>query len=286
MSQGQKAETTADLASGVQDIASEHARKRRRDFDPDLEMLIGCCDAAHGARGTLGGIIAQIERGSVGGVRLDGSGSYIHPYTDQQLGYGLTMNGEVELYRWLATVWHAISEDSRGVLMGRYMPIPAQFRSDEGYGAPDKYVKEADPYGPAPVREIGKRGKQVRVKQFEARTARWEAQRDRVRGAARTTGVEAMLGKMAGLAIRLSETPAALLVACHDPDPQMTRKGVILVNRSLQKKRRLLIHKDIARAEEANLVAHAEWFESKAGADPRRKNSERVNRFSAGAPGL
>lgn len=275
--------SASEQVLGASSSGDERVRRaHRRDFDPDLEWLIGCGDAAHGARGTLGGIIAQIERGSVGGSgTLDGAGSYIHPYTDQQLGFGRAVNGEVERYRWLSCAWHAVSEDSRGVLMGRYMPIPAQFRSDEGYGAPDKYIKESDPYGPPPEREFGKKGKQIKLKQFEARLGRWEGERDRVRGAARTTGVEALLGKLAGLAIRLSENPGALLVACHEPDPQLTRKGVILVNRGLQKKRRAAIDRDLARAEEANLAAHREWFESKQGADPMRKDRDRVSRRTA-----
>ncbi len=276
MPQGQTASSSSDFEQASK---PHRPRKTARDYDPDLEWFIACGESVLGARGTLAGVIGQCERGSVGGSgTLDRAGSYIHPFTDQQLGFGRAVTGEVEKHRWLSTVWHALSAKTRDVLLARYTPLPAEFRSDEGYGAKDKFIKDTDPYGPPPPRETGKRGQPVRVKQYEARLARWESERDRVRGTARTTGVEAHLAEYAGLALRLANSPAALLLACHEPDPQKTRLGLIVVNRSLQAKRHKAIADAIKHAEAASLEAHREWFESKSGADPMRKDRERVRR--------
>ncbi len=261
---------------------STHHRRRRQprksapDFDPDLEWFIGCGEAALGARGTLAGVISQCERGSVGGSgTLDAAGSYEHPYTDQQLGFGRVVNGEVERHRWLATAWHATTEKTRNVLLARYTPEAAEFRSDEGFGAQERYLEHEDPWGPAPVQPLGKRGKPVQVRQHEARVARWERSRQRVQSQARRTNIAMQLGELAGLALMLADNPATLMVACHDPDPMQLRKGETVVNRSLQGQRHKTISEALAVALEASLAAHREWRESKDGADPMRTNRER-----------
>jgi hypothetical protein len=61
---------------------------------------------ALGEKGTLGGIIAQLERGGAGGGMPN-----TDPYKDAQVGWG--RNGEtiglVEAHRWLNTAWLALT---------------------------------------------------------------------------------------------------------------------------------------------------------------------------------
>jgi|GEM_PF-3547710 len=232
-------------------------RRSRTGIDPDLAWFLEAGNAALGEKGTLGGIIAQLERGGPGGGVPN-----THPYKDAQLGWGRNGEeiGQVERHRWLSTAWLALTHESQRVLLARYAPPPAEFRSDEGYGARDQYVKGQHPVGERPIQEIGKRGKPIKKKQYEARLARWERTMGRIWSAVRRTSVEAELGEWAGLAILLSAAPDKLLAACELP-----KKG----NRELRSSA-------IATAKAASEKAHAEWAESKAGADPVRTRAQRV----------
>lgn len=231
---------------------------RAQDYDQDLEWLLLSGGVAMRERGTIAGVINQLECGGPAeGGNIDAAGSYIHPYTDQQLGTGKCIQGEVERHRWLSTAWFACSEETRKLLLLAHQAPPGEFRSDHGYGARDRWVKGSD-------------------------------HREGQHGPSRT-GVDAHLGQpvvdtdqggvrfgIAALAIALSPDPEKLLVACHDPDPlhkSGKRRGT--VNREESERRRRLIKEAKRRADTALSPAWAEWFESKAAADPMRKNSER-----------
>ena len=242
MSSGQTAETAIELNSGVR------ARRSVADHDLDLEWLLCSSESAMGAKGTLAGVVGQCERGSVGGSgTLDRAGSYIHPYTDQQLGFGRWVAGDVEKTRWLSSAWHALTRQSQQVLLARYAAPPAEFREDEGYGAKTRYVAGSD-------------------------------RRDGEHGLART-GV-GRLQEVASLAFLLTDNPAALLLACREPDPVVVRKGLVVVNRTLQAHRTKIRGEAMKLARAASEEAHAEWAESKAGADPMRSMLQRVGRGS------
>ncbi len=242
MVSGQNTEKAPELVSSAQKT------KRVTDHDSDLEWFLGCSESAMGAKGTLSGVVAQCERGSVGGSgTLDASGSYSHPYSDQQLGFGRWVSGDVERHRWLSSAWHALSREIQSVLMARYASPPAEFREDAGYGARDRWVEGSDRH-------------------------------DGEHGLART-GVS-RLQEVASLAFVLCDNPAALLLACREPDPVQVRKGVIVVNRTLQAQRTKVRAEALKLARAASEAAHAEWFESKAGADPMRNMMQRVGRGS------
>jgi len=226
-------------------------------IDEDLAWFLECGGAVLGEKGTLGGIIAQLERGGVGGGMPN-----TDPYKDEQIGWGRTGGtiGQVERHRWLTTAWLALTPESQRVLLARYATPPADYRSDEGYGARDKYVEGAHPVGPRPMQAIGKSGKPVKRKQFEARLQRWQREADRISAAARRTSVNAELGEFATLAIMLCAHPGKLADACASPGK---------ANRELRK-----TALDAAKA--ASEKAHAEWSESKRGADPARTREQRV----------
>jgi hypothetical protein len=230
-------------------------RASRVGLDDDLAWFLECGGAAMGERGTLGGIVSALEHGGhAGGVpRTD-------LYDDRQLGWGRNVVGEVERHRWLLTAWNALTPETQGVLLARYMPPMARFRSDEGYGAREKWAKDSHPAGPKPIQPLGKRGKPIREKQYQARLARWERVCARISRQAKRTGVEARLGEWASLALILCSHPEKLLAACSDPN-----KG----NREIRAEAL-----KVARA--ASEAAHAEWAESKAGADPMRTRFERA----------
>jgi len=65
-----------------------------KDFDQDLAWLLTCGGSAMGERGTLGGIVAALEHGGhLGGV------PNTDLYTDQQIGWGKSVYGDVEKLR-------------------------------------------------------------------------------------------------------------------------------------------------------------------------------------------
>lgn len=207
--------------------------------DPHLEWLLECSESALGKRGTMGAVIAQGEAGTVGGTsRLDMSGSFIHPVTDQQLGLG-GFGGDVERHRWLWAAWRTVSVVSRNVLLTYLSQPRAEFRSDAGYGARTKWVEGSD---------------QATGEHAHSRT-----------------GVESTLGEFAGLAFALTREPARLLLACREPAPM--RKGKPMVEEA---KRRRKAVADAIRASRAALdKAHREWLEKKELADPMRADRER-----------
>lgn len=232
-------------------------RRIRTGIDEDLAWFLECGGSALGEKGTLGGIIAQLERGGVGGGVPN-----TNPYKDAQIGWGRNGEtiGQVERHRWLSTAWLALTPGSQRVLLARYAPPPAEFRSDEGYGARETYVKGSHPVGPRPIQPIGKRGKPVQKKQFEARLSRWQRAANRLSAAATRTSVDAQLGEFATLTIMLCSSPEKLLAACMSPN-----KG----NRAARADA-------LAAATAASDAAHAEWGESKAGADPMRTRKQRT----------
>jgi hypothetical protein len=171
-------------------------RQRASGLDPDLEWLLTCGDAALGARGTLAGTIAALERGGGStGSTLDESGCFIHPYTDAHVGLGGHVFGDVEKHRWLINAWRKCDRQTQAALAVRYNAPRAAYRSDEGYGARDRYVEGSD----------GQPGHE------------WQ----------RRTGVEAQLGELAGLALALCEDAGRLLVACQDPNRRGQRKVIV-----------------------------------------------------------
>lgn len=218
-------------------------------FDDQLEWLIRFADAALGASGTLAGVVNQIERGSVGGSgRLDATGAYIQPYTDLQIGTGVSAIGEVEIHRWLMSAWSLVPPRHQMMLCRRYSAPPAQFRSDEGFGAKDKYVVGSD----------GRSGQHNPTR----------------------TGTEAQLGQHAALALELCDDPIQLLIACMEPSP--IRKGK--TNKAESNRRRALIRECLRRAHEADVEAHAAWFAAKGTVPALRTNKIRTGREHNNTP--
>src|SRR5512146_1486337 len=87
--------------------------KRHHDpeaFDSDLEWLLIAGDSAMGERGSLGGVIAQLEHGGpfTGVPSTD-------LYSDQQVGFGKTVVGLVERHRWLTKAWRSLGVRTRAI---------------------------------------------------------------------------------------------------------------------------------------------------------------------------
>ncbi len=218
-----------------------------KDFDEDLAWFLTCGDAAMGKRGTLGGIVSALEHGGhPGGV------PNTDLYNEQQLGWGKFMYGEVERHRWLERAWGALSETTRDVLMARYTAPRARFRGDEGYGARDRYVEGSD---------------------HSVTTGRG------------TRAGTLLLGDLAGLAFAMTDKPEQLFLACIEPSPlKLDKLGNATINRELEKVRRQLRNRTLKVAEAASATAHAEWAESKEGADPMRRRSERRSSLAPFVP--
>lgn len=218
------------------------------DHDPDLSWFLTCGGSAMGERGTLGGIVSALEHGGhPGGV------PNTDLYTDQQIGWGKSVYGDVEKHRWLTAAWVGCSRESQDRLVARYTAPRAQYRGDAGYGALDRYVEGSD-------RSVVATSKGTR------------------------TGTALLLGDLAGLAFWLTDKPQDLFEACVEPLPWKRDKagdivrdktGRPTVDREAEKARRRLRGKWLREAETASAEAHAEWAESKTGADPMRKRSER-----------
>lgn len=230
-------------------------RRVRTGIDEDLAWFLECGGVALGERGTMAGIVNALELGGhAGGVPKTDL------YDDAQIGWGRHMYGEVERHRWLLTAWNALTPKTQRILLARYSPPPANFRSDQGYGAREKWIEGAGPGGAKPQQPIGKRGKPIREKQFKARLARWQRASARVAKESRRTGVEAVLGDLAMLAFAVCANPEKLFLACRDP----------------KKANREIRDAALKAARVASEEAHTEWAESKTGADPMRKRSERT----------
>lgn len=213
--------------------------KSTGDFDDDLAWFLTCGGSAMGERGTLGGIVSALEHGGhPGGV------PNTDLYTDQQIGWGKAVYGDVEKHRWLRAAWLALGDATQKVLLARYTAPRAAFRGDAGYGARDRWVEGQD----------------------HSIKATSDGTRDG----------KLLLGDLAGLAFALTPSAEALFLACVDPSPlKVDSKGNSTIDRDVEKQRRKLRGAALKAAEAASAAAHAEWQESKAGADPMRKRSER-----------
>lgn len=190
--------------------ATEQASVTRRHHDPeafdaDLEWLLIAGDSAMGERGSLGGVIAQLEHGGpfTGVPSTD-------LYSDQQVGFGKTVIGLVERHRWLMTSWRSLGVRTRAVLTLCYQAPRAEHRSDGTMGG--------------------------------------------------RSGTEAQLGRYAALTLMLTEVPGELLRACHEP-----QKG----------KHGRVIARELRKAREVAVAAHAEWTAAKGGSGKPRTRSER-----------
>jgi len=226
-------------------------RRPRRSIEGNyceqLEWLLLCGDAAMGARGTLAGVVSQIERGSVGGTsNLDEAGTFKHGYTDQQLGTGILGIGEVELHRHLMAAWRLVPAAVQNTLCKRYSAPRAQYRADQGFGAKDRYVEGSD----------GRVG-----------------QHDPTRTGSNANTNEG-LGVYAALAFELCDDAVQLFVACVEPAP--VRKGKI--NRSEQVRRAKLVREALNRAHGADADAHDIWFAAKRAVPGLRSFQDRTGR--------
>jgi hypothetical protein len=230
--------------SSITPKAERVGRERRAGgYDPQLEWLILSGDAALGARGTLAGVVSQIERGSVGGTgNLDGGGCYKHPYTDLQIGQGTDGIGEVELHRHLSAAWALLRPATRARLSRRYSAPRAEYRSDHGFGAKDRYVEGSD----------GRSGQHSPTR----------------------TGTTDPLGEYAGLAFELCDNPGLLLIACVEPSPVKNKK----INKAEQARRAAVVKEALRRAHAADTADHAEWFAAKAQVPALRTMRDRTGR--------
>lgn len=108
------------------ELDSTRAKRQEPEaFDSDLEWLLTAGDSALGARGTLGGVIAQLEHGGpfTGVPETD-------LYSDQQLGLGKTTIGLVEKHRWLSAAWFTLTIECRNRLCLCYQAPRAFHRGD------------------------------------------------------------------------------------------------------------------------------------------------------------
>lgn len=115
--------------------ATEPVSVARRHQDPeafcsDLEWLLVAGDSAMSERGSMGGVIAQLERGcpATGTPNTD-------LYSDQQVGFGNTVVGLVERHRWLDGAWKTLPIEIRGELRSCYQAPIAEHRGDEVTGS-------------------------------------------------------------------------------------------------------------------------------------------------------
>lgn len=222
--------------------------KTTTDFCEDLMWFLTCSGSAMGERGTLGGITSVLEHGGqTGGV------PNTDLYSEQQIGWGKFVFGDVEKHRWLTAAWLGVSRDNQKRLVARYTAPRAEYRGDAGYGARDRYVEGSD-------HSVVATSKGTR------------------------TGTALLLGDLAGLAFSLTDKPEELFLACVEPSPwKRDKAGEIVrdktgrptIDREKEKERRRLRGKWLKDAETKSAEAHLEWAESKAGADPMRKRSER-----------
>lgn len=116
-----------DQSSNVPEPASVTRRHQDPEaFCPDLEWLLVAGDSAMSERGSMGGVIAQLERGcpATGTPNTD-------LYSDQQIGWGKTIDGLVERHRWLNGAWLTLAIETRGKLRCCYQAPIAEHRSDE-----------------------------------------------------------------------------------------------------------------------------------------------------------
>lgn len=250
-------------------------------LDIDLQWLLHDGDSVMGARGTLAGVISQIERGSVGGTgNLDEAGCYSHPYTDLHLALGSTAGiGAVERHRWLSAAWRQLSPEMQMVLVIRHSAPRAECRSDSGYGAKDKYIKVADGASAAVAARTatGQIGNEGAIEHNQANAERRSRE-------ARNTGVEGFLGDFAALCFELCADVGKLLLACAEPKPNLHRKdgtvamnkdGSPLINRSLEAERRQLRAAVLKLARAADAAAHRAWAACKIAAKSVRTVLER-----------
>lgn len=221
------------------------------DQDTDLEWFIHEGASTMRETGTLAATVNQLESGGHSGGRLDAAGSYIHPFTDLQLGTGKCLLGDIERHRWLKGAWLACSAETRKLLLLRHTAPRAIARSDSGFASTDRWVEGSD-------HREGKLGLY-------------------------RTGVETHLGVLAALAFELCANPVDLLEACQDPNPlHATGKYAGKINREESKRRRRLIRESREGAEAALLPAWAEWHAAKRAADPMRSNAERNPKWKIG----
>lgn len=209
------------------------------DFDEHLSWFLTCMGAAMGERGTLGGIVSALEHGGhPGGV------PNTDLYTDQQVGWGSSVYGDVEMHRWLTAAWRLLPPGRQVRLVARYAAPRARFRGDEGYGAKDRYVEGSD--------HSVTTGKGTR------------------------TGTALLLGDLAGLAFAMAEDPEALFLACAEPSPlKLDKAGKSVIDRELEKGRRKLRRKALKAAAETSAADHAAWLEAKESVAPMRRRRER-----------
>lgn len=128
---GAKPEVTMDSGNASHEQAS--FGKRHHDpeaFDADLEWLLVAGDSAMGERGSLGGVIAQLEHGGpfTGVPSTD-------LYSDQQVGFGHTVIGLVERHRWLSGAWVKLPRLTQGRLAMCYQAPRAEHRGDSLTGS-------------------------------------------------------------------------------------------------------------------------------------------------------
>lgn len=232
-------------------------RQALTDQDPDLEWYLIDGPVVMRERGTIAGVLNQLECGGrIEGGNLDAAGSYIHPFTDLQLGTGKCLTGEIEKFRWLDRAWGACSQASRNLLRLRHTSPPAAARSDTGYGAKDRWVKGSD--------------------HREGQHGNHRTGTDGQLGVAVGSDALGVTYGLAAVAIQLSPNPAELLIACHTPEPlHGPGKRAGTINREEANRRKKLIRDAKSRAQEQLAPAWAEWFESKEGADPMRTNIQR-----------
>lgn len=218
------------------------ARVSLEAYDVDLEWFIVAGASAMGERGTLAGVVNVLEigGGNTGGV------PNTDLYTDQQVGLGRTLIGEVERHRWLSAAWDRLPAKTKGRLMACYVAPKAELRTDQGFGARDQSISY----------EESMRGG-VEPMHGSHRDVR--------------TGVDAQLGDCAGLAFWLiseEDDPKArgreygrLLQACQQPSSGQNGRTI---RRALRQAR------EVAREE------HEAWSAAKASAPKPRARAERT----------
>jgi hypothetical protein len=190
-------------------------RRKRTGIDPDLVLFLECGGYWLGEKGTLGGIIAQLERGGAGGGMPN-----TDPYKDAQVGWG--RNGEtiglVEKHRWLNTAWLALTHQSQRILLARCAPPPPSSARTKATAPATSTSRTHTRSGRGPFSRSASAASPSSASSSRRSSARWERDASRISAAASRTSVEAELGEFATLAIMLCPTPDKLLQACSSPN--------------------------------------------------------------------
>lgn len=98
-------------------------REKATDYDGQLEWFLMASASALGERGTLGAVVNVLERGG------SASSETSFALTDEQLGWGHTVHGDVERSRDCFARWVRLAPEHQQVLGVHYSTAAGRFTS-------------------------------------------------------------------------------------------------------------------------------------------------------------